>query len=88
MTADDEIRNIRWTLGKIHQALRRMDNEFEKALPEINHLSAALEKIITDIANEANNICNTTVKIVSNVSFPDLSLIYAMIYYYIIILLN
>ncbi|EFO15671.2 hypothetical protein LOAG_12840, partial [Loa loa] len=66
MTADDEIRNIRWTLGKIHQALYRMDNEFEKALPEVNHFSAKLEQIITDVANEANNIRTITVKIISN----------------------
>ncbi|EJW81186.1 hypothetical protein WUBG_07906, partial [Wuchereria bancrofti] len=66
MTADDEVRNIHWTLGKIHQALHQMDKEFEKALPEVNYLSTKLEQIITDIANEANNIRNLIVKIVSN----------------------
>uniref|UniRef100_A0A0R3RK13 Transmembrane protein n=1 Tax=Elaeophora elaphi TaxID=1147741 RepID=A0A0R3RK13_9BILA len=69
MTADDEVRNIRWTLGKIHQALYRMNNEFEKALPEVNHFSAKLEQIITDIANESNAIRNMTVSIASN--FPN-----------------
>ncbi|VDM08352.1 unnamed protein product [Wuchereria bancrofti] len=75
MTADDEVRNIHWTLGKIHQALHQMDKEFEKALPEVNYLSTKLEQIITDIANEANNIRNLIVKIVSN-KYDTKTLIY------------
>ncbi|VIO90739.1 Uncharacterized protein BM_BM17363 [Brugia malayi] len=69
MTADDEVRNIHWTLGKIHQALHQTDKEFEKALPQVNYLSAKLEQIITDIANETNNIRNVIVMTVSN--FPN-----------------
>ncbi|CAG9540536.1 unnamed protein product [Cercopithifilaria johnstoni] len=68
MTADDEVRNIRWTLEKIHQLLSRVDNEFENALPELNHFSVRLEQIIKDITNKSNDIRNTIVKIASNVS--------------------
>uniref|UniRef100_A0A915Q625 Uncharacterized protein n=1 Tax=Setaria digitata TaxID=48799 RepID=A0A915Q625_9BILA len=69
MTADDEIRNIRWTLEKIHQALYRIDKEFEEAIPEIDHISAKLEQILIDVASQANAIRNTTIRIASN--FPS-----------------
>ncbi|KAL4001916.1 hypothetical protein ACH3XW_1330 [Acanthocheilonema viteae] len=69
MTADDEVRNIRWTLEKIHHAFHHVNNEFEKALPEVNHLMSKLEQFITNIADESNNIRNVTVKIISN--FPN-----------------
>lgn len=69
MTADDEVRNIRWTLERIHRALYQVDTEFEKALPEVNHFSAELEQIITDIASKTNDISSIVVKIVSNVNF-------------------
>ncbi|VDO20869.1 unnamed protein product [Brugia timori] len=75
MTADDEVRNIHWTLGKIHQALHQTDKEFEKALPQVNYLSAKLEQIITDIANETNNIRNVIVMTVSN-KYDTKALIY------------
>ncbi|KAM3724152.1 Bifunctional DNA-directed RNA polymerase subunit beta-beta' [Dirofilaria immitis] len=76
MTADDEVRNICWTLEKIHRALYQVDNEFENAVPEVNNALIKLEQIITNVAIEANNIRDTTIKIISN--FPDYS-VYLMI---------
>uniref|UniRef100_A0A0N4T5V0 DC_STAMP domain-containing protein n=1 Tax=Brugia pahangi TaxID=6280 RepID=A0A0N4T5V0_BRUPA len=49
--------------------LHQTDKEFEKALPQVNYLSAKLEQIITDIANETNDIRNVIVMTVSN--FPN-----------------
>ncbi|MCP9258920.1 hypothetical protein DINM_001911 [Dirofilaria immitis] len=66
MTADDEVRNICWTLEKIHRALYQVDNEFENAVPEVNNALIKLEQIITNVAIEANNIRDTTIKIISN----------------------
>ncbi|VDK87733.1 unnamed protein product [Onchocerca ochengi] len=81
MTADDEVRNIRWTLEKIHQALYGIDNEFEKALPEINNILTKLEQIITNIANEASDIRNTTIQTISN--FPNYT-----VYFLILLILE
>ncbi|VDN84737.1 unnamed protein product [Brugia pahangi] len=49
--------------------MHQTDKEFEKALPQVNYLSAKLEQIITDIANETNDIRNVIVMTVSN--FPN-----------------
>lgn len=70
MSADDVVRDIRWTLEKIHKLLYKVDKHVELAVPEADRVSVDLERILADVTREAHNIRGTTVDIVSYVSFP------------------